>query len=113
VIKPILEQHLDILDYGGPLGWILDTSLSFQGLDRMVPINEFLEWVQTVERIFEYKEIPKDKTVKLVALKLRKYASLWWTKLLSKSVGQGTGKIWTSEKMKTNLKGWFLPPTYI
>jgi len=34
--------------------------------------NDFLELMQTVERIFEYKEVPKDKKVKLVALKLRK-----------------------------------------
>jgi len=27
-----------------------------------------------VERVFEYKDIPDDKKVKLVALKLRKYA---------------------------------------
>jgi len=42
--------------------------------------DEFLGWLNTVERIFEYKEILKDKKVKLVALRLRKYASLWWLK---------------------------------
>ena len=36
-----------------------------------------MEWLHTAERIFEYKEVPKDKKVKLLALKLRKYASLW------------------------------------
>jgi len=39
--------------------------------------DEFLEWLQTVERIFEYKDIPEDRKAKLVALRLRKYASLW------------------------------------
>jgi len=33
--------------------------------------DEFLEWLQTVERIFEYKQIPEDRKVKLVALRLR------------------------------------------
>jgi len=55
--------------------------------------DEFIEWLQTVERIFDYKEIPDDKKVKIVALKLRKYASLWWTNLLTKRVRQGKGKI--------------------
>jgi len=36
--------------------------------------KEFLDWLHTVERIFEYKDIPNDKKVKLVALRLRKYA---------------------------------------
>ena len=41
--------------------------------------DEFLEWLQTVERIFDCKDTPEDRKVKLVALRLRKYASLWWT----------------------------------
>jgi len=39
--------------------------------------DDFLEWIQTFESIFDYKEIPEDKKVKLITLKLRKYASLW------------------------------------
>ena len=49
----------------------------------------------------------------MVALKLRKYASLWWTNLLTKRVRQGKGKIRTWEKMKPKLKARFLPPNYI
>jgi len=39
--------------------------------------DEFLEWLHTVERVFDYKDIPDDKKVKLVALRLQRYASLW------------------------------------
>ena len=38
--------------------------------------DEFLEWMHTVERIFEYKEAPEDKKAKLVAIRPRNYASL-------------------------------------
>jgi len=38
--------------------------------------EEFLDWMHTAEHGFEYKDVPKDKKVKLVALRLRKYASL-------------------------------------
>jgi len=37
--------------------------------------DEFHEWLQTIERVLEYKDVPQDKKVKPVALKLRKYAS--------------------------------------
>ena len=59
--------------------------------------DDFLEWIQMVERVFEYKEIPDEQKVKVIALKLRKYASLWWTNLLTKRARQGKGKIrtWT------------------
>jgi len=33
-------------------------------------MDEFLEWLHIVERIFDYKEGPKDKKMELVALKL-------------------------------------------
>jgi len=32
----------------------------FEG--RLDP-DEFLEWLQTVERVFEYKDVPEDKKV--------------------------------------------------
>ena len=64
----------------------------FEG--RLDP-DEFIEWLQTVERVFDYKEIPEDKKVKLVALRLRKYASLWWTNLCAKRVRKRKGKIRT------------------
>lgn len=47
----------------------------FDGKDEP---NVFLDWLQTVERIFVLRDIPKKYKVKLVAIKLRKYASLWW-----------------------------------
>jgi len=72
-----------------------------------------VEWLQIVERIFEFKEISKDKKVKPVTLKLQKYASLWWTNLLTKRVRQGKGKIRTWEKMKAKLKARCLPSNYI
>ena len=39
--------------------------------------EDFLEWLSVVERLFDLKEYPESKKVKIVALKLRKYASIW------------------------------------
>jgi len=36
----------------------------------------FLDWLQTVERFFEFKDIPEETKVKIVALKFRKYDSI-------------------------------------
>jgi len=36
----------------------------------------FLDWLQTIKRVFEFKDISDEKKVKLIALKLGKYASL-------------------------------------
>jgi len=51
--------------------------------------------------------------VKLVALRLRKYASLWWTNLCAKRVREQKSKIKTWEKLKSKLNARFIPPTYV
>jgi len=66
--------------------------------------DEFLEWLSTVELIFQDKEILEDKKVKLVALKLRKYVSIWWINLCSKRVRNQKDKIRTCEKIKAKFK---------
>ena len=57
--------------------------------------DEFLEWTHTIKRVFELKDILDDKKVKLVALSLRKYVSLWWTNLCPKRKRNRKSKIRT------------------
>ncbi|GJU39677.1 RNA-directed DNA polymerase [Tanacetum coccineum] len=40
--------------------------------------DDFIDWLSTVERIFDLRDILKKLKVKLVAIKLCKSASLWW-----------------------------------
>ena len=62
---------------------------------------------------FDYKQTPDDKKVKVVALKLRKYASTWWHNVCSKRERQRKGKIRSWDKMKKKLKAKFLPTYYV
>jgi len=64
--------------------------------------------LHTVKRDFEYKEISEEKKVKLVAPKLRMYASLWRTNLCVKRVRKRKENIRTWEKMKSKFKSPFL-----
>ena len=48
-----------------------------------------------------------------MALRLRKYASLWWTNLCNKRIREQKPKIQTWEKIKSKLKAQFLPPSYV
>lgn len=44
--------------------------------------KEFIDWLNTVEQVFDYKEDLEHRKVKLVAIKLRKHASIWWDMLI-------------------------------
>jgi hypothetical protein len=71
--------------------------------------DEFIDWLQTMERIFNFKKFLEYKKVKLVALKLKKYASLWWE---NQRAHEGKTKIRYWQKMKGELKMRFLPKYY-
>jgi hypothetical protein len=40
--------------------------------------EEYLDWTSKVEEVFELKEVPLDKQVSLVTIKLRDRAAAWW-----------------------------------
>lgn len=54
--------------------------------------DDFIDWLSTVERVFDLKDIPDKYKVKLVAIKLRKYASLWWDHIKKTESSRGTIK---------------------
>jgi len=62
----------------------------FEG--RLDP-DEFLEWINTAERVFKYKEVPDDKKVKLIALKLCEMLPFGGEMLLLKGLEKGRGKL--------------------
>lgn len=82
---------------------------NFEG--RLQP-DDFIDWLQTVERVFEYKDIHEEKKVKIIAVKLRKHASIWWENLKKRRDREGKSKIKTWEKMRKELTRMFLPPHY-
>ena len=70
--------------------------------------EDFLKWIMEVENFLEYMCIPENRMVKLVALKLKGGAFIWWEWLkLSQS---REGKLPILAKMKWLLNARFLPP---
>ncbi|XP_076938140.1 uncharacterized protein LOC143606166 [Bidens hawaiensis] len=78
----------------------------FEG--RMQP-DDFIDWLHTVERIFDLRQVPEHLKVKLVAIRLRKYASLWWEHVQNKRYREGKHKVETWEKMKRLMRSKFVP----
>ncbi|GJT63323.1 putative nucleotidyltransferase, ribonuclease H [Tanacetum coccineum] len=74
--------------------------------------DDFLDWLLTVERIFDLRDIPDNLKVKLVAIKLKKYASLWWENIQKQRHRDGKHKVASWDKMKRLLRAKFLPVTF-
>lgn len=71
-----------------------------------------MDWLNSVEEVLEFKEVPENRKVSLVATRFRGCASAWWQQLKSTRSRQGKDKIATWEKMKKNMRSTFLPPNY-
>ena len=58
--------------------WENNFKIEFLEFNGSLIVEDFVDWLNQVERIFEYHEIPDHKRVKLVAIKLKGRALAWW-----------------------------------
>ncbi|KAF7144658.1 hypothetical protein RHSIM_Rhsim04G0098200 [Rhododendron simsii] len=74
--------------------------------------EEFLDWVTAIEEILEFKQVPDDRRVSLVATRFRGRAAAWWQQLKLSRMRQGKDKISSWEKLKKKMRVAFLPHNY-
>ena len=86
--------------------------MDLSSFDDWLHIEDFLDWVYTVENFFNYLNISKESQVKLVAYKLKGGASAGWEQLQYNRQWQGKQRVRTWPKMKWLLQGQILPPDY-
>ncbi|GJY38340.1 reverse transcriptase domain-containing protein [Tanacetum coccineum] len=60
---------------------------------RKVHPDEFIDWLSTIEPVFDVRDIPDKLKVKLVAIKLRQHASLWWDHVTKRRRIEGKSKV--------------------
>ena len=75
-------------------------------------LENYFDWVQAIESIFEMKEYNEEKSLQLVILKLKGYASLWYEHLRKNSIGKVESKIKTWSKFKKHMDKKSQPSSY-
>ncbi|XP_050368930.1 uncharacterized protein LOC126787035 [Argentina anserina] len=98
---------------GGHGNKSFDMKVDLPEFEGRIQPEEFINWLNTVERVFDYKVVPDEDRVKMVAIKLTKQASAWWETLKLRRERLGKSKIKSWEKMKKAMKEKFLPDNYV
>jgi hypothetical protein len=70
-------------------GFKLDIPKFNEGLQP----EEFLDWIAAVEEVLNFKGVPEDRRVSLVATKFRGRAAAWWQQLKQFRTRLGKSKI--------------------
>ncbi|KAL5827879.1 hypothetical protein ACOSQ3_019730 [Xanthoceras sorbifolium] len=71
--------------------------------------EEFLIWLGVLEEILEFKNVPPNARVALVATRLRGRTAAWWQQLKLTRTRMGKPKITDWEKMTRKMHAEFLP----
>ncbi|XP_010484739.1 PREDICTED: uncharacterized protein LOC104763013 [Camelina sativa] len=74
--------------------------------------EEFLDWLSATEELLDFKSVPGDKRVPLVATRFRGRASAWWQQLKVQRVNSGKSRVDSWDKLKKHMRRYFLPYNY-
>ncbi|CAN0863144.1 hypothetical protein LINGRAHAP2_LOCUS8633 [Linum grandiflorum] len=75
-------------------------------------VDEFLDWLVNVDRFFDLMGVSENKQVKMVAIRFKSIAALWWDKLVFQRQCQRKAPIRTWRRMKQLMLERFLPNDY-
>ena len=95
VLGSIVKPRIEVSSYAG-------------GLNP----EELVDWINEMNKCFDYEEISEDKKVKFAVTNLKGHAALWWDGVQAerRRIGKQPIKSWT--RIMAKLKGKFLPSDY-
>jgi hypothetical protein len=75
-------------------------------------VEELLDWVCSMDKYFDYKDIKEDKMVKHTVIRLKGHAALWWDELQAERRSNGKQKTKKWDRMVAKLKSKFIQKDY-
>ncbi|KAI5443743.1 hypothetical protein KIW84_012409 [Lathyrus oleraceus] len=74
---------------------------------KMMEVEEFIDWQIDIDRFFDVLAVLKNKQVKMVAIRMKSIAAVWWDKLVAQRQRQRNGLVKTWRRMKKLMPSGF------
>ncbi|ESQ50621.1 hypothetical protein EUTSA_v10023123mg, partial [Eutrema salsugineum] len=76
-------RHRSNIGYGRDIKWEVGFKVDIPEFQGRIRGDDLLDWIVTVEEILDFKQVPDDRRVPLVAMRFRGHATSWWKQLKS------------------------------
>ena len=86
----------------------LEVSASAGGLN----LEELIDWINEMNKCFDYEEMSEEKRVKFAVTRLKGHATLWWDGVQVERRRFGKQPIKNWNRMVAKLRGKFFPSYY-
>jgi hypothetical protein len=80
--------------------------------EKNLDVEEFLDWIRSMDKRFDYEDVHEEKKVKQAITKLKRHATLWWDELQVKRRRKVKHKIKNWDRMVAKLKVEFMPKDF-
>ncbi|KAL6504926.1 hypothetical protein OROHE_023684 [Orobanche hederae] len=105
------DRHTPPAMGGGPR-WEQGFRIEIPEFTGSLDPAEFLDWLHITDDILEFKQVPEEWRVGLVATRFRGRATAWWQQIRATRARQGRSKISSWPKLQKHLRREFLPFNY-
>lgn len=106
------NRHLDVIRNNSASRWETGFRLDIPEFSGSLNPEEFIDWLNMVEEILEFKQVPEEMRVPLVATRFKSRAMAWWQQLKESRRCANKDRIASWERMKKHMRRSFLPFNY-
>ncbi|XP_074314127.1 uncharacterized protein LOC141649333 [Silene latifolia] len=106
------DSEESMMEEGNYLARDKDVKVEIPDFHGSLNPEDLLDWLRSVERVFEFKNYDDRKAFKVAILKLKGYASLWYENMKHQRIRDGKEPVRSWLKLKKKLKEKFIAKDY-
>lgn len=107
-----VEEAVEIKLLKAVLGSSSRPKPEISSYDGSLKAKNLIDWINEMDKYFDYEEIDEDKRVKFAVTRLKGHTALWWDNVQVERRKEGKPLIKSWDRMVTKMKTKFLPKDY-